>query len=542
MPALKHESLRKLSIAAGLFILAGLFRQVDRVLPPLPSAICFLMTNFLYIGLAFAWGISISRRILHREVRRQLLLGCAMAVLWLLLRAVKYRFFQEDTVNRYLWYLYYVPQILAPLFGFFAALQLGQREDAALSAKWYLLLIPAVLLIGDILTNDLHQLAFGFHPNMVAWELDYSHGPLYYLVMVWTVCFLLAAMGIIYHKCRISESRRYTWIVLCVFVAGFALCLLSFLNLYTFHKMPECFCLTFIALWESCLQVGLLPTNKRYFRFFSEATIAAQIADRYGKFLYRAKAAPQLTPEQMRSADQGAIFLDADTRLQSASVQDGHVYWVEDLTQVNRMKEQLEEIHARLAEENELIRAEAEVKRQQAQVEEKNRLFDQISRALRPQLNRMDEMLASGQKQDLQLVCIFGAYIKRRGNLTLICEEDALLSVEELAYCIRESLIYLNAYGVVCAFHQEGKNKTSGTRLQAAYDFFEDCVEAALPTLSAMMIRVECGKVFSIRLMMEDAASLPDMGKYAEVGQLTEDRTDDGWCLTLAFAEGGKRP
>ncbi len=542
MPAAKHESLRKLGIAAGLFILAGLFRQADRILPPFPSAICFLMTNFLYIGLAFAWGISIFRRILHRQVCRHLLLGCAMAVLWLILRAFKYRFFEEDMVTRHLWYLYYVPQILAPLFSFYASLQLGQREDAALPTKWYLLLIPAVLLIGGILTNDLHQLAFGFHPNMVDWELDYSHGPLYYLVMAWTVCFLLAAMGIIYHKCRISESRRYTWIVLCVFIAGFALCLLSFLNLYTFHKMPECFCLTFIALWESCLQVGLLPTNKRYFRFFSEATIAAQIADRYGRVLYRAKAAPQLTPEQMHLADRSAIFLDADTRLQSASVQDGHVYWVEDLTQINRMKEQLEEIHAQLAEENELIRAEAEVKRQQAQVEEKNRLFDQISRALRPQLNRMDEMLASGRKRDLQLVCILGAYVKRRGNLALICEEDALLSVEELAYCIRESLIYLNAYGVVCAFHQEGKGKTSGARLQAAYDFFEDCVEAALPTLSAMMIRVECDKTFSIRVMMEDAQGLPDLGKYAEAGQLTADRTDGGWCLTLAFAEGGERP
>lgn len=450
--------------------------------------------------------------------------------------------FEEGVITRYLWYLYYVPQILAPLFGFFAALQLGQREDAALSAKWYLLLIPAVLLIGGILTNDLHQLAFGFHPNMVAWELDYSHGPLYYLAMVWTVCFLLAAMGIIYHKCRISESRRYTWIVLCVFVAGAALCFLSFLNLYTFHKMPECFCLTFIALWESCLQVGLLPTNKRYFRFFSEATIAAQIADRYGKVLYRAKVAPRLTPEQMRSADRSAIFLDADTRLQSAPVQDGHVYWIEDLTQVNRMKAQLEEIHAQLAEENELIRAEAEVKRQQTQVEEKNRLFDQISRILKPQLNRMDEMLASGQKQELQLVCILGAYVKRRGNLALICEKAVLLSVEELAYCIRESLTYLNAYGVVCAFHQEGKGKTSGARLQAAYDFFEDCVEAALPTLSAMMIRVECGKVFSIRLMMEDVHGLPEPGKYAEIGQLTVDRTDGGWCLTLALAEGGEHP
>ena len=251
-------------LAAGLFILAGIFRQVDFILPPLTSAICFLMTNFLYIGLTFAWGISISRRSLHREVRKQLLLGCAMAVLWLILRAFKYRFFEEDMVTRHLWYLYYVPQILAPLFSFYASLQLGQREDAALPTKWYLLLIPAVLLIGGMLTNDLHQLAFGFSPNMVAWGSDYSHGPLYYLVMAWTVCFLLAAMGIIYHKCRVSESRRYTWIVLCVFLAGAALCFLSFLNLYIFHKMPECFCLTFIALWESCLQVGLLPTNKRY--------------------------------------------------------------------------------------------------------------------------------------------------------------------------------------------------------------------------------------------------------------------------------------
>ena len=320
MPAAKHESLRKLGTAAGLFILAGIFRQVDSILSPLPSAICFLMTNFLYIGLAFAWGVSISRRILHREVRKQLLLGYAMAVLWLLLRAFKYRFFEEDMVTRHLWYLYYVPQILAPLFSFFAALQLGQREDAALPAKRYLWLIPAALLIAGVLTNDVHQLAFGFSPNMVAWESEYSHGPLYYLVMAWTVCFLLAAMGIIYHKCRVSESRRYTWIVLCVFIAGFALCLLSFLNLYTFHKMPECFCLTFIALWESCLQVGLLPTNKRYFRFFSEATIAAQIADRHGKVLYRAKAAPQLTPEQMRSADRSAIFLDADTRIAKRGV------------------------------------------------------------------------------------------------------------------------------------------------------------------------------------------------------------------------------
>ena len=113
MAAAKRKSIAKLCLALGLFVLAGFFRQADRVGAPLPSAAFFLLTNLIYIVLAMGWGFSISRRILHRGDRRWLLLGCAMAVLWLFLRTVKYRFFNDDTVTRYLWYLYYVPQILA---------------------------------------------------------------------------------------------------------------------------------------------------------------------------------------------------------------------------------------------------------------------------------------------------------------------------------------------------------------------------------------------------------------------------------------------
>ena len=44
MPILKRRSLAKLYLALGLFILAGVFRQMDRVTSPLPSAVCFLLT------------------------------------------------------------------------------------------------------------------------------------------------------------------------------------------------------------------------------------------------------------------------------------------------------------------------------------------------------------------------------------------------------------------------------------------------------------------------------------------------------------------
>ena len=172
MAAASRKPIAKLCLALGLFILAGVFRQMDRLAAPLPSAVYFLLTNLIYIGLAMAWGFSISRRSLPRNDRRWLLLGCTMAVLWLFLRAVKYRFFSDDTITRHLWYLYYVPQILATLFSLFAALQLGRREDAAFSRRWSLLFIPAALLIDGILSNDLHQLAFCAAPGAATLQAD----------------------------------------------------------------------------------------------------------------------------------------------------------------------------------------------------------------------------------------------------------------------------------------------------------------------------------------------------------------------------------
>ena len=187
MPALKHDSLRKLGIAAGWFILAGVFRQLDHALSPLLSAMCFLATNLIYIALALVWGISVRRRILHRDVRRYLLLSCAMAVLWLLLRAFKYRYFQSDGISRALWYCYYIPQIFAPLFGFLAALELGRSENAPLPPYLRLMYVPACLLLLGVLTNDGHQLALRFLTARMSDRAGYAHGVVYYAAMAWAI-------------------------------------------------------------------------------------------------------------------------------------------------------------------------------------------------------------------------------------------------------------------------------------------------------------------------------------------------------------------
>ena len=267
MPATKNGSLIKLGTAAGLFLLAGVFRQLDWHLPALPSALCFLATNLIYIALV--WGISIRRRILHRDMRRYLLLSCAMAVFWLLLRPVKYRYFQSDGVSRMLWYCYYIPQIFAPLFGFLSALTLGRREDEPMPPHLRLMYIPACLLVFGILINDRHQLAFRFLTGRMSDGAPYAHDVLYYAAMGWAIALMLASVGVIFHKCRILESCSRAWIPLCVFLAGALLSTASFANVYTFHKVPEYCCLTFIEhAWlrgELTLPEGLLSIGDSAF-------------------------------------------------------------------------------------------------------------------------------------------------------------------------------------------------------------------------------------------------------------------------------------
>lgn len=524
---------------ARLFILAGVFRQLDRAASSLPSAVFFLLTNLIYIGLAMAWGFSISHRILHRGVRRYLMLGCAMAVLWLFLRAVKYRFFEAGEINRYLWYLYYVPQVLAPLFSLFAALQMGRREDDAFSGWWHLMYLPAALLIGGVLTNNLHHQAFRPALGAETLEAAYIHGWVYYLAMAWSVALLLATGVMVYRKCRVCESRRLAWVPFLVFGGGFALCALSFANLYTLHKTPECLCLTFAAFWESCLQVGLVPTNGYYRYFFAESTAARADCGQSGAdALSRAERA-RAHPAAASGSGARAVLLDADTRLQSAPIRGGRVYWVEDISGINRIRAQLSEVNAQLSEENELIQAENELKRQRAEIEEKNRLMDAMLRLVEPQLLQINRLLEDGTAQSLKHVCLLGAYVKRRVNLALICEKKETVPAEELTHCIRESLTYLTQYGVACALHQEGSGSVGSRDAQTAYDFFEDCLEAALPLLSAMMVRVECGARFSVRLMLEDAAGLPDESAYAQKGRLTIDDADGAPCATLSFDRGG---
>ena len=200
----------------------------------------------------------------------------------MLLRTVKYNTY-NITAERFLWYGCYLPMLFSPVLAVLVALSLGKPENYRLPKWTHFLYLPSALLFLLVLTNDLHQLVFLF-PNGVLSDDDYRYGAGCYVVLVWMVLCAAASLVLILPKCRIPQSRRYLWLPVVSFVLVLMYCGAYIKGIYWVWllagDLTVSMCLIFTAIFESCIQCGLIQSNTHYEELFHASTIGALITDR----------------------------------------------------------------------------------------------------------------------------------------------------------------------------------------------------------------------------------------------------------------------
>ena len=435
-----------------------------------------------------------------------LLSMAAFFLLYILTRTVKYRFISvnQQTLARFLWYSYYLPQIFAPLISFMTACTVGLPEDRRLSKKWIIAFAAGAILGVGILTNDYHQLAFRFREGMVDWGSDYSYGFLFYAVTAWIYFFILASIIMLWYKCRVASIKRRVWLPFIWLPIGTLLVLFlayePIAGIYSVFKLPEIHCFILTAIWESCIVIGLIPCNTGYSEYFSESGLPAQIADNKNKVVYRSKIALNITEKQMEQAKKGSVLISKNTVLHSNSVSGGNIFWTEDLTAVNEMNRELREIGERLCEESDLLRAENEIKEQKSRLEEQNRLYDNIAVLLKPQLDEIARLLENDDdfEKKIRLVCVLNCYVKRRANLALLADSCKYIDARELYLSVRESVEYVKLCAVSGFVNFSGDCAALSEHILLAFDIWQLWIEAGLGSLTAVMadIFAEEGSLF----------------------------------------------
>ena len=484
-----------------LFCAVLLYRQVEFLLMP-RSFTAGLLKDYLLLGLYTMWALSLRQRIVSRNLRRVLFALGALIVFWTMVRMYKYHLIGfRPSARRLAWYLYYLPLLFIPLCNLYAAVFVWRPEDYQLSRGLKaLVLIPAVLTAA-ILTNDFHQLAFSFPLGLEQGESEYRYQIVYWLSALWILVAELVSLFILLHKSRTSVKGREKWLPFAalgigvVYTAAFLVFGQKVVRII--GTMPEVLSFVAAAVCESCIISGLIPSNSRYADLFSASTIAAMIVDSSGSIRYASENAHPVSAEIMQAAAEQPVALDESHLLKSSAIRGGRVLWVADISEINKLLEERRETRQRLAENNDLLKAEIRLRQKRAKIEQENRIYDEIGQATARQTKLVKKILAQTEAEDPALeerlgrICVFSSYIKRRSNLALIAQSEESVPAAELERCIRESADNISAYGIHCFFDRNVEGAIGREQAQLVYDVFEEELENILTSIHSLLIHLD---------------------------------------------------
>ena len=480
-----------------------------------------------------------------------------MALLLILLRGIKYSAVSEvGVLARHTWYLYYVPTLLLPLFLFFISLLVSSKDSVHISKTWFWTLALTVVLIALVLTNDLHQLVFGFKPGFENWDRDYSHGWLFYVVTFWQYALYFAAIIILVIKCRIVGSRKNVWIIMIPFLIGIAMNTLlltdsvPMVNGSHLFEFPEALIFNAAVVLECCMQLGLIPTNNDYGKLFRSFSISAQITDQKGTPVYASHTAAPLTAEQFASPSGSRI--GEHTVLHKMKIPGGYGFWQDDMTELDRLNTELAEAKEGLAQEAELIRLRNELKEKQTKIEQRTLMYDTIAKRTQRQSQAISKLAEEARhstdlsvKEDCRRrITLLGAYIKRYANLALLSQESDEIEAGELALSVSEVLRYLNYSGIPGEIINSADCTVRSSSALAVFEAFETLLEADYQRLQGVFVNLSSKENVTLKLTFEGVAGSAADGAAK---LLSDDRVrvdaqceDDVTYICFTFQKGGE--
>ena len=320
--------------------------------------------------------------------------------------------------------------------------------------------------------------------------------------------FAMLAILHLYYILQKNELRAY--ILPPVVLMGLGL---LYTVLYAFDRSPtgigyiEANAVTVFStmgLWEVCIIMRLIPSNSGYGGFFRACTVPMEIIDRKGEVCYKSTGY-----EQTDAAQSGGGLPDRSYLTRTFEIKGGHVCWREDVTRFYDVIGQLEKGAKALAASNEKLDAQNRMRLREKKAAERARLYDEALLKTGDRLERMREILhacesteggerrTDEEQQDaLAMLCVLGAYVKRRSNLVMLSEHEEMLPLSELHFCIRESNEALVLVPVSTVYHNEADDTLllPASEIMRLYDAFQSAIEAHLQGMEYLRMTLVSGE------------------------------------------------
>ena len=382
----------------------------------------------VYFSALFIWRNSIKNRIVQKSVRFFLLAEYTIMAGWTGVRFLQSLWQKQSGVfTRYIGYLFVIPIVFLPLFGFFASLLLGKGENGKLPVRMHLLFIPAGLLSIFMLTNDMHHLCFKLSETTPEEAAYFTPAAGFAVIVGWAVLMEAAKIrNIIMCDAKIKNGKLKllppaVLLLFLLYMIPFALNSFGVAE----HEPIEFTMIMFldeIAIWESCVITGILPINTRYREIFMKSDIAMQILNPDGTVFAAAENATELLEGEFEELVKNGTVERADnTRIKMKGLDGGYVLWQTDMTEIRRMLEELYEKREELSGEELLVRKELANNAEMRKLEERSRVYELIYRETeekRQQILRLLDEIDTEKENEEVFANLFelATEVKNRAN------------------------------------------------------------------------------------------------------------------------------
>ena len=431
----------------------------------------------LMLPLTVIWGACLHRRIRHHGARRAVLLLIAMLLLWELTRMAKILTFVHDSsLERMLWYLFYV--VRAGLSVALLWIAWGSDEDVLertmppwLKTVFGINLLLAVL----VLCNDLHHQFFYFtwDTEMMEWSEHLAWGTYVY----WTIWFIeiFAALLLLLEKAKQQQVLRPAMTLPFLLFACFVIYSIAY-QYVAWVRWPELTAVTalfFLLLGELCLRTGLMPSNRFHAAFFTNAQLAMRLVNAAGDIVFASAA---------RWDAEGR-----DTHTARMELRGGAILWQEDLSLLHEQQRRLALTRDALRRSHELLRREHGIRKNLLSLTLRRALSDELEAILaakRPLLRQFREQLMATEDkgevtQLLRRLNLLSSYLKKRCVLFLKGQEDGRIRTDELAMAVSEICTYLRPLGLRVGVEWTQPESLRAQTSLALFDAFAELLRCA---------------------------------------------------------------
>ena len=501
------------------------------------------LRSYIYIGIISAWYISLKMRIVEKRIQRHLCAVALLMIFWMVVRTIKFGS-TNNTIQRYLWYFYYLPMLFIPLEAFIISMSLGNKK---LPGWIKYLFVPANLLLLLVLTNDIHQRVFIFKDSLLSTK-DYTYGIGYYIVALWMITFAGISLFIMVSKCRLKDS----WIYLPLF--PFAISILyaigyakevPFVRVWL-TDLTVAQCLFFMSMFESCIQSGLIQSNVGYRELFEATTMKAELFNKDFKLLYSSIDNPVTDTNILKRALKEATLLDENTLIKGHDIKHGYIFWQEDISKLVSINKELELTQAELIDTGDVLKVSHEQQERYLRLTEESRLYDLIELDTSEQVKILNEKVQRLKEVEdinearflLGEIIVLGTYIKRKSNLIFIGREKKVIDIDELKLCLNETSSNLCLCGIDAKMIVDIKKEYPIGIIHRIYDYLEDILEISFSSLKSILFCVYEEKgVIQVNATVDANSNFKNLKKIYPSVEIEKDE-DELWYLTLKIKEG----